>query len=107
MYYAAFLLIVFHYAILMIPLITYFITTSKSAKLAIIMYMWLLLAINIYYKGCPFIRMERKLLRNRSWIGIHEWLRVFAGINEPSTQLINYSTITTFALIMLAFWINY
>jgi hypothetical protein len=107
MYYAAFLLIVFHYAILLIPIITYSITTSKSAKLAIITYMWLLLAINIYYKGCPFIHMERKLLRNRSWIGIHEWLRVFAGIKHPSTQLINYSTLVVFLVIMVAFWKNY
>lgn len=107
MYYAAFLLIVFHYAILLIPLIAYFINTNKSVKHAIITYMWLLLAINIYYKGCPFIHMERKLLRNRSWIGIHEWLRVFAGIKEPSSQLINYSTIAAFVVIMVAFWKNY
>jgi hypothetical protein len=107
MYYAAFLLIIFHYAVILIPLITYFITKSRTIKLTIIAYMWVLFGINIYYKGCPFIRVERKLLRNQSWIGIHEWLRVFAGIEDPSIQLINYSTIAAFAVIMLLFWIKY
>lgn len=105
MYYSAFLLIVFHYSIILIPIITYFNTKSKSIKRTIISYMLLLLAINIYYKGCPFIRVERKLLGIPTWVGIHEYLRVFTP--TPSTLLINATTIIAFAGLMFAFWKTY
>jgi hypothetical protein len=64
-----------------------------------------LLAINIHYKGCPFIRMERKLLGIPSWIGIHEYLRAFTP--NPHKKLINAMTLATALLLMLAFWIAY
>ena len=67
--------------------------------------MFLLLAINIYYKGCPFIRLERKLLGIPSWIGIHEYLRIF--IPNPPKSVIMAITLLTFATIMFAFWITY
>ena len=105
MYYPAFLLIILHYSLLLIPIITYFTTASKQIKHIIIAYMWLLLAINIYYKGCPFIRIERKLLNIPTWIGIHEYLRVFTP--TPATSLINATTIAAFSGLMLAFWITY
>ena len=105
MYYAAFLLIVLHYSLLLIPIITYFNTSSKQIKRTIIAYMLLLLGLNIYYKGCPFIRAERTLLGIPSWIGIHEYLRVFTP--TPATSLINATTILAFAGLMFAFWITY
>ena len=105
MYYAAFILIVFHYAILIIPIISYFTTTSRLLKQIIISYMWFLLAINIYYKGCPFIRLDRRLLNIPSWIGLHEYLRAFT--QKPATSLINATTIAAFSVLMTAFWINY
>jgi hypothetical protein len=105
MYYAAFLAIILHYSIILIPIIAYFITTSRALKLTIILYMWILLGINIYYKGCPLITLERKLLRNPSWIGIHEWLRTF--ILNPSAKLINGLSFMMFTTLMVAFWANY
>lgn len=105
MYYAAFLLIILHYSITIIPIITYFITTSRQIKHAIIAYMLLLLAINIHYKGCPFIRVERKLLGIPSWIGIHEYLRAFTP--NPHKKLINAMTLATVVLLTIAFWISY
>lgn len=105
MYYAAFLLIVLHYSLIIIPIITYFNTASRSVKQAILVYMWMLLLINIYYKGCPFIRLERKLLNIPSWLGIHECLRLFT--QTPPTSLINLTSITMFSALMLAFWITY
>ncbi len=105
MYYAAFLLIIFHYSIITIPIITYFVTTSRQIKHAIIAYMLLLLAINIYYKGCPFIRMERKLLGIPTWIGVHECLRIVTP--TPSTSLINTISIVAFTCLMVSFWITY
>lgn len=105
MYYAAFLLILLHYSLILIPIITYFNTKSASIKHTIIVYMLLLSAINIYYKGCPFIRVERKLLGIPTWIGVHEYLRIFT--RKPSTSLINATTILAFAGLMFAFWIAY
>ena len=104
-YYAAFILILIHYSIILIPIIAYFITTSRQIKHAIIAYMLLLLAINIYFKGCPLITLERKLLRNPSWIGIHEWLRTFTP--NPSSKLINGLSFMIFTTLMVAFWANY
>jgi hypothetical protein len=105
MYYEAFLLIILHYSIIIIPIITYFITSSRNVKTTIIIWMLILLAINIYYKGCPFIRMERKLLNIPSWIGIHEYLRAFTP--TPSKSVINLTTIAAFSVLMLLFLINY
>ena len=100
MYYAAFLTILLHYSLILIPILTYFApTTTKPVKLTIILYIWMLLGINIYYKGCPFIRMERKLLGIPTWIGIHEYLRIFTP--NPSAMLINGTTIAAFAVLML------
>ncbi len=105
MYYAAFLLILLHYSLIIIPIITYFSTKSRTIKTIIITWMIVLLAINIHYKGCPFIRLERKLLNIPSWIGIHEYLRIFTP--NPPTSLINATTIAAFSALMLSFWITY
>ncbi len=105
MYYIAFILIVLHYSLLLIPIITYFNTSLKQIKRAIIGYMLVLFAINIYYKGCPFIRVERKLLGIPTWIGVHECLRIITP--TPSTSLINTITISAFICLMWSFWITY
>jgi hypothetical protein len=89
----------------MLPIITYFITTSRQIKNAVIAWMLMLLAINYYYKGCPFIRVERKLLNIPSWIGIHEYLRVFTP--KPSKSLINATTMIASSIIIVAFWFTY
>lgn len=67
--------------------------------------MWILLALNIYYKGCPFIRLERKLLGIPTWLGVHEYLRVFT--DNPPKIFINASTLLMFFGIMFAFLVNY
>jgi len=105
MYYAAFLVIIFHYFILLAPIITYFKTTSKRLKQLIISWLWILLGINIYYKGCPFIRLERKLLGIPSWIGIHQYLTLLTP-NPPKFIMVG-STLLTFLGIMFAFWVTY
>jgi len=105
MYYPAFLLIVFHYFILLAPTITYFNTSSKSIKHAIIIWLWILFGINLYYKGCPFIRVERKLLGIPTWLGVHEYLRIFTP--NPPKSIITAITLTTFITVMFAFWVTY
>lgn len=102
MYYAAFLAIILHYSLILIPIIAYFTpTTSNSVKLTIILYMWILLGINIYYKGCPFIQLERKLLGAPTWIGVHEYLRIFTP--KPSARLINGTALVAFVTLMIMF----
>lgn len=105
-YYIAFLLIILHYAIIILPIITYFKTSSLSLKQLIIAYFLVIALMNIYYRGCPFIRIERNLLQIPSWIGVHEYLRVI-GIKEPSRKLIETTTIIAFLLLLLSFWLNY
>lgn len=105
-YYYAFILIVIHYSIILLPIIGYFKTESLILKQVIIIYMLMIGLINIYFKGCPLIRIERKLLNHKSWIGIHEYLRVM-GIKSPSKRLIELITILGFIIIFVAFYYTY
>lgn len=104
--YLAYIAILFHYVIVLVPITTYFLTSRRFMKNAVILYILVLVGVNCYYRACPLILLERKLLGNPKWIGIHEILRVF-GLKNPSKQFIEKISIGLVSLLFIAFWMRY
>ena len=58
--------------------------------------------INIIYKGCPLIRLERKYINNKEWYGIyHSYELINIKPNKNNMKLFSYSSFILFTSIII------
>lgn len=90
--YNFYILLLFHYIIVLIPLFYCYFSFSLDYKFYIsVIIVFLIFIFHFYFNGCILIRTERKLLNDKNWYGVWNFLFVplqLIGI-ELNSKIIN------------------